>query len=434
MQPALLIRLRPLGAWRFGPADGGHDQVDTLYRSDRLFSAVTLAMQRLGLLDEWLDATVRAAKPAVVFSSLFPFQGDTLYAIPPATLWPPPAPLLTTPSPVFLSKIRWKTAHFVPLSVIDSLLTGQPILADQWLPDPESGCLLRRDRPSSSPFRVVVRTTAAVDRLTRTSDEIKPLACVEFEQSAGLWTVARFAGPVEEQAWSGRVQASLRLLSDSGFGGGRSRGWGQTQAAEFQAGSWPGILLPKLGRFLRNTPQIGVENGAGSLYWLLSLYSPSAADKVDWAGGNYSLAARGGRVESSLGQGTPKKNVRMVSEGCVLAAGEEPVGAAVDVAPDGFVHPVYRSGLALALRLPVVEAQQKAVEEPSTEEAVVEELPTEELIPPPAEPVAETIEPPADEPATEVVEMPVEKPAAETEEPLSAPSIDEAKEEPPHEV
>jgi CRISPR type III-A-associated RAMP protein Csm4 len=414
MQPALLIRLRPLGPWRFGPADGAHDQVDTLYRSDRLYSAVTLAMQRLGLLEEWLEATARTLKPAVVFSSLFPFQGDTLYAMPPATLWPPPPLLLTTPSPVFLTKIRWKTAHFVPLSVIDSLLTGQPILADQWLPDPESGCLLRRDRPSSSPFRVVTRSTAAVDRLTHSGDEIRPVACVEFEQSAGLWTVARFAGTTEEQTWSSRLQAALRLLSDSGFGGGRSRGWGQTQAAEFQSGSWPAILLPKLGRFLRSAPPTAIENGAAALYWLLSLYSPSPADKVDWSGGNYSLAVRAGRVESNSGQGgAAKKNVRMVAEGCVLAAADDLVGTAVDVAPDGFPHPVYRSGLALALRLPVVEMQQKAVEEPSTEEAVIEELPpAAESVP--AEPVAETIDPPVEPP---VAELP-----AETEQ------------EPPHEV
>ena len=306
MQPGLLIRLRPLGAWRYGPADGGHDRVDTLYRSDRLFSAVTLAMQRLGLLDEWLAATAHAAKPAVVFSSLFPFQGDTLYAIPPATLWPPPPALLNSPSPVFLTKIRWKTARFVPLSVIDSLITGQPILADQWLPDPESGCLLRRDRPSASPFRVVVRSTAAVDRVTRTSDESKSLACVEFEPSAGLWTVARFADSAQEQTWSPRLQAALRLLSDSGFGGGRSKGWGQTQTAEFQAGPWPALLLPKFGRLLRNAPAAASEEGSG-LFWLLSLYSPATADKVDWSGGNYSLSSRGGRVESHAGQGAPRR-------------------------------------------------------------------------------------------------------------------------------
>jgi CRISPR type III-A-associated RAMP protein Csm4 len=434
MQPGLLIRLRPLGAWRFGPADGSHDRVDTLYRSDRLYSAVTLAMQRLDLLDQWLDATARTAKPAVVFSSLFPFQGDTLYAIPPATLWPPPPVLLNSPSPVFLTKIRWKTARFVPLTVIDSLVTGQPILADQWLPDPESGCLLRRDRPSSSPFRIVVRTTTAVDRLTHASDETKPLACVEFEANAGLWTVARFAGPAQEQAWSARLQAALRLLSDSGFGGGRSKGWGQTQTGEFQAGSWPALLLPKLGRLLRNSPAAASEEGRG-LFWLLSLYSPATADKVDWSGGNYSLAARGGRVESTAGQGVVKKTVRMVSEGCVLASQEEPVGTAVDVAPDGFAHPVYRSGFALALRLPVVEVQPQEkmpVEESSTTEAVVEEfLPAEQ-----AEQEVAAVEPFVDsQPIAEVVEHPAEIPApeiiAEHAEPVEPPPAEPPIIEPP---
>jgi len=44
----------------------------------------------------------------------------------------------------------------------------------------------------------------------------------------------------------------------------------------------------------------------------------------------------------------------MISEGSVLAARSEPTGVAVDVAPDGFAHPVYRSGIALAMKLPVL--------------------------------------------------------------------------------
>src|SRR5690242_19516754 len=107
MQPAVLIRLRPRGPWRFGPPDGGRDRVDTLYSSDRVYSAVTLVMQRLDLLNEWLDATARAPSPAVVFTSMFPYQGDTLFAAPPCSAWPPPAALITAPNPVFLSKIRW---------------------------------------------------------------------------------------------------------------------------------------------------------------------------------------------------------------------------------------------------------------------------------------------------------------------------------------
>ena len=90
MQPAVVVRLRPLGPWRCGVGNG-QQQVESAFRSDRLYSAITLAMQRLDLLSEWLEGTALSPSPAIVFSSLFPFQGDTLFAPPPATVWPPPA-------------------------------------------------------------------------------------------------------------------------------------------------------------------------------------------------------------------------------------------------------------------------------------------------------------------------------------------------------
>ena len=314
-------------------------------------------MDQLGYMPEWLDENTH--DPGMTFSSLFAFLGDTLFAPPPSTLWPPPLALLTTPSPTFLTKIRWGAARFVPLSLIDSLLTGQPILADQWLPDPESGCLLRRDRPSASPFRISMRGGAAVDRISRRGGEAHSSACVEFEPGSGLWAVVRFRDASVESFWRSRIEAAFRLLADSGFGGGRTKGWGKAYAPEFQRGSWPGLLLPKTGRFTEPV------NGGTSLYWLLSLYSPAAGDTVDWTAGDYRLTVRSGRTESPSQSGALKKAVRMVEEGCVLAAASEPVGAAVDVAPDGFPHPVYRSGFALPVRLPVIEARKEvtAVEE-----------------------------------------------------------------------
>ncbi|HSU60819.1 MAG TPA: hypothetical protein VLI55_16015 [Bryobacteraceae bacterium] len=381
MQQALLIRLRPAGPWRYGPGDGGLDRVDTLYRSDRLYSAVTVAMRHLGFLEEWLAATAQSPVSAVSLSSLFPFQGDSLFAIPPATAWPPPPGLVTTPSPVFLSKIRWKAARFVPLTLIDSLLAGQPVLADQWIPDPESGCLLRRDRPSSSPFRIAIRSGAAVDRLENRSVEVHSAACVEFEAASGLWSVARFADEPAESAWSGRIQAAFRLLADSGFGGRRTSGWGQTHAPEFQYGRWPDLLFPRLTRTLGN--RNGSSNGhGGSEFWLLSLYSPASADQIDWTSGDYSLAVRAGAETKAL---------RMIAEGSVVAARSAPVGMAVDIAPEGFAHPIYRSGLALALELPTIEAVGPAAEitepengcPPQTETPQAEPQPTE---PQPAEP------------------------------------------------
>jgi CRISPR type III-A-associated RAMP protein Csm4 len=430
MSSALLIRLRPAGPWRYGPGDGARDRVDSLYRSDRLFSAVTQAMLRLGHLDEWLDATARSSQPAVVFSSLFPFQADTLFAPPPQTLWPPAVAALRTPSPVFLTKVRWRTAHFVPVPVIESLITGSQISADQWIADAESGCLLRRDRPQSSPFRTVVRTRVPVDRLTNRSADGHTTACIEFEPGAGLWAVALFAGSVAEHAWSDRVKAAFRLLGDIGFGGSRSAGWGQAPSPECQVGDWPGLLFPKLARGMRN----GAADGLSTLHWLLSLYTPSSDDAVNWAEGKYELTVRGGRVESSAGWGAEKKLIRMVTEGSVLSSSANPKGQAVDVAPDQFAHPVYRAGFALALQLPIVHI----VEEPP--QAVVEEVAAAESVQPVIE-EPEVAEPEGPETPThssveEVTESPTEsespgeetpsKPSVESESPLEAPSAPES--------
>lgn len=377
MAPALLIRLRPAGPWRYGPGDGGADATDALYRSDRLFSAVTLAMQRLGSLEEWLSATAHAPKPAVVLSSLFPYQGDTLFAPPPSNVWPPPSSLVTTPSPGYLSKRRWAAARFVPLSVIESILTGQAILADQWMPDAESGCLLRRDRPSLTPFRKMVRGSAAVDRTAQSAVHVHSLACVEFEPDSGLWCLARYSDAAAELAWAERVKACFRLLADSGFGGRRSSGWGHAEAPKFEQGAWPNLLFPKLARLPRN----GNRNGNGEeapLYWLLSLYSPAITDTVNWSGGDYRLDIRGGRVDSAARPGVRKKAVRMIVEGSVLATRDEPVGAAVDVAPDGFPHAVYRSGFAVALQLPAAGPPDTAPVEIPPDEEALESAPCEE--------------------------------------------------------
>ncbi len=362
MQPAVLIRLRPLGPWRYGAGEGGRDRTDKIFRSDRLYSAVTGAMRHFGWLDGWLAATARTQTAQVAFSSLFPFQGDVLFVSPPRTLWPPPARLVSSPSPVFLSKMRWNAAQFVPVSVVDSMLTGRPILADQWSPDPESGCLLRRDRPSTTPFRNVMRTRVAIDRVSRRGAHSDSFACVEFEPGAGLWSVARFADGSAADLWSDRVTAVFRLLADTGFGGGRTIGWGQTAQPEFQTGTWPNLLFPRTGKLASRN----FDGATPAAYWLLSLYSPAETDSPDWSNGDYELAARGGHTQTN----SVKQSVQMIAEGSVIVAANEPAGTAVDVAPEGHGHPIYRAGFAVSLRLPeLTEEDIKPVEEPTDEEA-----------------------------------------------------------------
>ena len=80
----------------------------------------------------------------------------------------------------------------------------------------------------------------------------------------------------------------------------------------------------------------------------------AATDSVDWQRGNYAVVSRTGRIDSPSGPGELKKQINMVAEGSVLYSSSEPRGAAPDVAPDGFAHPVFRAGFAVAIRLPEV--------------------------------------------------------------------------------
>ena len=331
MPDGLLIRLRPVGPWRIGPDSGDRDRVDRIYHSDSLYSAVTSAMSRLDMLDAWLDATAGASsEPAVRFSSCFPYHGDTLLVVPPRNLWPPP------PS----SKVRWKGARFVPLSVVKSLAAGQGLSEDGWIIDGPSECLLPfSSPPAPGPFRVSVRSNAAIDR---EGEAVSPhsTACLEFTPGSGLWCVCQFSGDAARERWSAALRAAFRLLADSGFGGKRSQGWGRAETPH---------IAESLDELTFGTSSDAPERA----YWLLSLFHPAASDTVDWNQGNYTLTTRGGRVESDVRWGDHKKQTRMVAEGSVLVASAEPRGSAANVAPEGFPHPVYRAGFALAIPIPL---------------------------------------------------------------------------------
>ena len=322
------VRFEPVGPWRFGPDTGARDRVDLIYHSDAVFSAVCAAMRQLGFGDEWLQATAAGgAAPAVRFSSFYPYIGNTLLIVPPRSLWPPPES----------SKIRYKSARFVPLSVVESLLGDKALDEDRWVVDGESECLLPHDN-ARGPFRVVLRENAGVDRLDGGNVEAHSTACLEFAHNAGLWTVVQFRDQDAVSVWKERVQGALLLLADSGFGGERSRGWGRSEAPAWQ--SW-------------NAPSAApTDESSEHAYWLLSLYIPAADDAVDWKRGNYATLNRSGRVESSARWGEPKKQALMIAEGSVLFAAAEPQGTARDVAPEGFPHPVYRSGFAVAIPIP----------------------------------------------------------------------------------
>jgi CRISPR type III-A-associated RAMP protein Csm4 len=322
------VRFRPVGPWRFGPDSGARDRVDLIYHSDAVFSAVCSAMRQLGFAEHWLQATAASSGgPAVRFSSFFPFVGDTLLVVPPRSLWPPQES----------AKVRYKGAHFVPLSVIETLLAEKAIDEDRWTVDGESECLVPSNQ-GRGPFRVALRSSAGVDRVGGAAVEIHSTACLEFSRGAGLWTIVQFADEAAAARWQAPVRSALLLLADSGFGGERSRGWGRSEAPEWRA--WTPPQAP------------ASEQPVDHAHWLLSLYTPAEDDSVDWKRGNYSTVSRSGRIESRARWGEAKQPTTMIAEGSVLLAAGDLRGSASNVAPEGFPHPVYRAGFAVTIPIP----------------------------------------------------------------------------------
>lgn len=328
---AILYRLRARGAWRIGPESGARDRTGRILHSDSLYSGVTWAMAWLGYLEDWLKATTSATPPAVRLSSGFPWQGSRLFIVPPQHLWPPPES----------SRVRWKGARFVPVTAVADLLRGKPLNEDAWAVDSASECLVPANVPAAGPLRPNVRVSAAVDRWGA-AVEPHATACIEFAADAGVWFCITFADSESRAQWHERVTASVRLLADSGLGGERSRGWGGSELVEAREGPLAELLFGKTG---------WSESESG--HWLLSLYSPAERDEVDWTRGAYALATRTGRVESEAASGGLKKTSRMIREGSVIVTSKTPVGAATDVAPEGFAHPVYRAGYAVSISVPL---------------------------------------------------------------------------------
>ncbi len=346
MPPAFVVRFFPTGPWRIGPDSGERDRVETMLHSDALYSAVSQSLAQLGLLEEWLRATFQnPAGPVVRFSSCYPFQDDLRFVVPPSSLWPPPPSL----------KVRWKGARFVPLKVVEDLVAERPLDEEQWRVDGLSQCLVPAEW-SRGPFQPAIRSNAAIDRLSGNAVAHRT-ACLEFSPGAGMWALAAFAGEEAKARWVEPVRAALRLLADTGLGGERARGWGRFQQPEFLEGTLPDLVLGP-GPADPPVPDEAPQPATEAAYWLLSLFSPAEKDTVDWGRGCYSLLARGGRVQSPSAHGRLKKVSRMVAEGSVIFSGIPPGGEALDVAPDGASHPVYRAGFALAVPISSKEAPQ----------------------------------------------------------------------------
>jgi CRISPR/Cas system CSM-associated protein Csm4 (group 5 of RAMP superfamily) len=369
--------------------------VDAIYHSDSLYSAVTAAMARLGWLEEWLDATARNGSSAVSFSSCFPYMDEIGFVVPPRTIWPPVSPSAKA------ARVRWKSARFVPLTVVESILAGRRLDENQWSIDGPSGCLVPADRPG--PFRTAVRWSAAVDRLTGSSDR-HSTACLEFRPGSGLWTVVSFQDEAAAESWSARMKAAFRLLADTGFGGERSRGWGRSEAPEFLDGVLPDLILP--------APPVAPPTAAPQ-----PLPTPTPET---------SLTPPPSEVlEASVEAASPVLSLAVKTEPEPIEPQPEPTG---ELAPEEV--------LATAAPVPEPAASQPETAAVPPEPTAGEPLPAEAPVPDPGASQPETLAVPPEPTAGEPVpaEVPVPEPAVSLPEAAAVPPEPTAGEPAPEEA
>ena len=208
-----------------------------------------------------------ASAPAVRFSSFFPFHGDTLLVVPPRSLWPPPES----------TKIRYKGAHFVPLSVIESLLADKAIDEDRWAVDGESECLV----PIEPGSRAISRRSAIQRRSgpAAATRRWKFIPRRAWNSRAGPASGPSCNSPTKLPRRDGKRRFGVRCCCwpiPASAASARAAG-----AARKRPNGSPGAATR---RSCRAPPE--------QAHWLLSLYTPAENDAVDWKRGNYATVSR----------------------------------------------------------------------------------------------------------------------------------------------
>ena len=331
-------RLVPRGPWHVAERGVGIEETAESVHSDTLFSALCCAV-RLGWGETELSRLLepfRAGDPPFLLASLFPYAGDVRF------LPKPQLPLpLDTPGEALkrVRQVRWISLELFRSWLAGSLeadvLQPEAFLTEQaaWLSPRERRALpasfLSEGRPLWA--RTVV-PRVALDRVTNAS-QVYRAGRLLFGPDAGFHLLVAW----RDDSWRTLVEAALRELGELGLGGLRSTGHGQFQLERTDPIEIPAPAV--VGRLV-----------------LLSLYAPTRAELergVLGSAARYDLVVRGGWIASPDGTSYRRKEVRLLSEGSVVAAlpDQEVLGQLVDVTPDIMrtTHPVYRYGFALTV-------------------------------------------------------------------------------------
>ena len=348
--------------------------------SDTLFSALVDLWSRTGGdADHW-TRPFRNGEPPFLLTSAFPFAGDVRFYPAPVDLRlliPPDQPEETVDKPL-------KRVRFLSEGLLRRALSGHGL--PEFLPGPDEPpgklsddqcairlqngalCLLKEEvrqlpcrlrlniqggiRPLPLLYRQAVWRTERTPRVTvdriNSASNIFHAGRTRFAPGCGLWFGVQWRDPdtaVGDQSglsYRNALEQSLAILGDEGIGGERSAGYG--------------AFAPAWGEeFHLRDPQ------SGSIAWLLSRYLPAPAEApqcLSDARAAYKLIRVGGWARALQEADQRRKQINFLTEGSLIRwPYSSPAGAIADLRPQyaegtgDFPHPVWRSGLAVAVGL-----------------------------------------------------------------------------------
>ncbi|WP_322488529.1 type III-A CRISPR-associated RAMP protein Csm4 [Chloroflexus sp.] len=340
-------------AFHFGRQGIGLEETSETLASDSLFAALVvqaaLSMAEVG--DDGAPAWVRPfmhGEPPLRHSSLLPVIGEL--PLLPRPLLPLRLAETATVQAKQLKKLRYLSPELFAAACRGEALPATIIALQQgkvWLTEAEARRLPTPWRPaaneSDEAWRKRLKVTplwqieatphVTLDRLSAASAYYE-VGRVVFASAVGLHVLVAFHDPAAQPVF----EQLLTLLGESGLGGKRSSGYG--------AFAWQ-----------RSVPLTLELPGPHRHAVLLSRYLPTPDELalVRNPRSTYQLVSSSGWFLATNGVTYRRQTVMMVSEGSVLAIsdGQLPRGHIIDVRPDNTVtHPIYRSGMALAVPVP----------------------------------------------------------------------------------
>ena len=337
-------------AFHFGKHGIGQEESAVVFHSDSLFAALIalLAQTEHGKLVPEFMEKLNNNPPAFILSSAFPRAGTVRF-------YPIPRSIISRDQHAMeqagLTGKSLKKIQFVSEKIFLSLIQGQSLATlIKNAVQLQHGKLLSSATemqflPAHSKTGLTIwdeeqRPRVTLDRL-KLSSNLFHTGAVRFSPECGLWFGVKWNDPHPDLKII--FTNLLQILADAGLGGERSSGFGQAKITRGEELSLP-------------------EMEAGSAWVTLSRYIPAANElpALLYDHSNYQLDRVTGWAESISAPTERRRTAQMLAEGSVFGPLQHPdPGEIVNVRPvykgtTTFPHPIYRSGLALAVAVKAI--------------------------------------------------------------------------------